>query len=60
VDALSRIDFAVKALGSNPRKSEKHGTGCIDAVVSFGGVDLRSGAGFAATKIPSSFRLEHH
>ncbi len=43
VDALSRIDFLVKALGSNPRKGEKHGSGHIDAVVSFGGVSFTPG-----------------
>ena len=43
VAALSTLDFAVKALGSNPRKSEKHGTGHIDAVVSFGGVSFAPG-----------------
>ena len=36
VRATFTLDCAVKALGSNPRKSEKRGTGCIDEVVSFG------------------------
>jgi regulator of ribonuclease activity A len=40
VDALSRIDFAVKALGSNRPRSDKYGTGCNDAVVSFGRVSF--------------------
>ena len=43
VDALSRIDFAAKALGSNRPKSEKYRTGCIDAVVSFGRVSFTPG-----------------
>ena len=36
--ALGRIDWGVKALGSNPRKSAKTGAGAADIEVSFGGV----------------------
>ena len=43
VGALSTLDFAVKAMGSNPRKGEKHGLGHIEAVVSFGGVSFAPG-----------------
>ena len=41
--AIFTLDFAVKELGSNPRKSEKRGTGFIDEVVSFGGVNFAPG-----------------
>jgi regulator of ribonuclease activity A len=39
--ALGQIDFGVKALGSNPRKSEKKGAGSLDVEVSFGGLSVR-------------------
>ncbi|MDN6201896.1 MAG: ribonuclease E activity regulator RraA, partial [Micrococcaceae bacterium] len=39
--ALAGLDLGVKAMGSNPRKSSKHGTGEADVVLSFGGVDFR-------------------
>ena len=42
--ALGRIDLGIKALGSNPRKSGKAGTGGRDAAVSFGGVTFTPGA----------------
>ncbi|MDN5905485.1 MAG: ribonuclease E activity regulator RraA [Micrococcaceae bacterium] len=42
--ALAGLDLGVKAMGSNPRKSSKHGTGEADVVLSFGGVDFRPGA----------------
>lgn len=38
VSALAQLNFGVKALGSNPKKSEKLGIGQIDAVLSFGGI----------------------
>jgi regulator of ribonuclease activity A len=38
VNALALLNFGVKALGTNPRKSAKHGAGAIDIPVSFGGV----------------------
>lgn len=43
VDRISRIDFGVKALGSNPQKSAKVGTGRVNAVFSFGGVTFTPG-----------------
>ncbi|GAA3941105.1 ribonuclease E activity regulator RraA [Microbacterium soli] len=42
--ALARMPLGVKALGTNPRKSAKEGTGEIDVVVEFGGVSFRPGA----------------
>ena len=36
--ALDALDFGVKALGTNPRKSGKSGAGEVDVPVSFGGV----------------------
>ncbi|MGI5284579.1 ribonuclease E activity regulator RraA [Nonomuraea polychroma] len=44
VAALRELDLGVKALGSNPRKSGKEGTGERDVPVSFGGVIFRPGA----------------
>lgn len=41
--ALGGLDLGVKALGTNPRKSSKNGTGQIDGIVSFGGVDFAPG-----------------
>ncbi|MFD3376541.1 MULTISPECIES: ribonuclease E activity regulator RraA [unclassified Streptomyces] len=43
VEALSKIDLGVKALGSNPRKSRKEGVGDRDVEVSFGGVTFTPG-----------------
>jgi regulator of ribonuclease activity A len=40
---LAQLDFGVKALGSNPRRSAKLGTGVIDASVKFGGVTFTPG-----------------
>ncbi len=40
---IDRLDFAVKALGSNPRKSSKTGAGEVDVTVSFGEVDFVPG-----------------
>ncbi|GAA2807885.1 ribonuclease E activity regulator RraA [Saccharopolyspora taberi] len=40
---LATMDFGVKALGTNPRKSTKTGAGSADEVVSFGGVDFVPG-----------------
>lgn|SRR5487761_334681 len=37
VCALAKMDFGVKALGSNPKKSGKTGAGTTDEAVSFGG-----------------------
>ena len=42
--ALRELDIGIKALGSNPRKSAKEGTGEVDVAVSFGGVRFEPGA----------------
>ncbi|MDF2710042.1 MAG: rraA [Nonomuraea muscovyensis] len=44
VAALRELDLGVKALGSNPRKGGKQGTGERDVPVSFGGATFRPGA----------------
>ncbi|NRQ37755.1 ribonuclease E activity regulator RraA [Nonomuraea sp. NN258] len=44
VAALRELDLGVKALGSNPRKSGKAGTGERDVPVTFGGVTFHPGA----------------
>ncbi|GAA2212245.1 ribonuclease E activity regulator RraA [Nonomuraea monospora] len=44
VVALRELDLGVKALGSNPRKSGKQGTGERDIPVSFGGIVFHPGA----------------
>lgn len=41
---LARLDFGVKALGSNPVKSRKTGRGAIDVPVTFGGALFVPGA----------------
>lgn len=41
--ALGRLDFGVKALGSNPRKSAKAGVGLVDPEISLGGVTFAPG-----------------
>ena len=38
------MDFGVKALGTNPRKSAKDGRGATDTAVAFGGVVFTPGA----------------
>ena len=43
VRALATLAFGVKALGSNPRKSGKRGTGVIDGEIAFGGVIFTPG-----------------
>ena len=40
---LRTLDIGIKALGTNPRKSSKTGSGERDVVVSLGGVDFRPG-----------------
>ncbi|MDO5682246.1 MAG: ribonuclease E activity regulator RraA [Propionibacteriaceae bacterium] len=40
---IREMEFGVKALGTNPRKSGKTGAGERDVVVSFGGVDFVPG-----------------
>jgi len=49
--ALAGIDVGIKALGSNPWKSSKNGTGQVDVPVSFGGVEFRPGVGCIATRM---------
>jgi regulator of ribonuclease activity A len=44
VAALATLDIGIKALGSNPRKSSKHGTGQHNVPVSFGGAVFPPGA----------------
>nr|WP_055502704.1 ribonuclease E activity regulator RraA [Nonomuraea pusilla] len=44
VAALRGLDLGVKALGSNPRKGSKLGTGERDVPVTFGGVTFHPGA----------------
>jgi len=41
--ALARLDLGIKALGTNPCRSAKHGTGALDVPVSFGGAEFRPG-----------------
>lgn len=43
-DAIAALDLCVKALGSNPRKSAKAGTGETDVDLEFGGGRFRPGA----------------
>ena len=42
-EAINTLDFGVKALSVNPRKSAKDGAGETDVVLSFGGVDFIPG-----------------
>lgn len=44
VAALRGLDLGIKALGSNPRKSGKEGTGEVDVPVAFGGTEFRPGS----------------
>jgi regulator of ribonuclease activity A len=44
VATLATLDLSVKALGSNPRKSAKHGAGAVDVPVAFGNVTFTPGA----------------
>jgi regulator of ribonuclease activity A len=41
--ALAELAIGIKALGSNPWRSSKNGTGQVDVSVSFGGVEFRPG-----------------
>ena len=41
--ALRDMEIGIKALGTNPRKSEKTGAGERDVPVSFGGVEFVPG-----------------
>jgi len=40
---LREIEFGVKAVGTNPRKSKKEGTGASDLLVSFAGINFVPG-----------------
>ncbi|WP_337004327.1 MULTISPECIES: ribonuclease E activity regulator RraA [unclassified Microbacterium] len=42
--AIDALELGVKALGTNPRKSAKHGIGEVDVPLEFGGVVFRPGA----------------
>jgi regulator of ribonuclease activity A len=41
--ALRELAIGIKALGSNPWRSSKNGSGQVDVPVSFGGVEFRPG-----------------
>jgi regulator of ribonuclease activity A len=41
--ALAQMDFGVKALGTNPQRGSRQGTGERDVSVTFGGVTFRPG-----------------
>jgi regulator of ribonuclease activity A len=43
VDVIGRTDLGVQALGTHPRKTEKHGVGQLNVPVTFGGVTFRPG-----------------
>lgn len=43
-EAIADLDLGVKALGSNPRKSAKAGTGEVDVDAEIDGVTIRAGA----------------
>jgi regulator of ribonuclease activity A len=40
---LGQMEFGVKALGTNPRRSEKRGLGDLDVAVTFGGATFTPG-----------------
>lgn len=41
--AIGQLDLGVKALGTNPRKSAKHGVGEVDGILDIDGVIFRPG-----------------
>jgi regulator of ribonuclease activity A len=41
--ALGTLDLGIKALGSNPQRSAKHGVGQLDVPINIGGVEIRAG-----------------
>ncbi len=43
VAVLRTLDIGIKAIGSNPAKSSKEGTGGVDLLVSFGGTKFEPG-----------------
>ena len=40
---IGKTDLGVQALGSHPRKTEKHGVGQLNVPVTFGGVTFHPG-----------------
>ncbi len=42
-NAIGKLDFGVKALGTNPKKSKKNGIGRVNVRVSFGSVSFTPG-----------------
>jgi regulator of ribonuclease activity A len=42
-NAILELDFGLKALGTNPKKSGKNGVGRMNVVVSFGGATFTPG-----------------
>jgi regulator of ribonuclease activity A len=48
VEALGRLPIGIRALGSNPRKSAKDGTGEVDVPVTFGSATFVPGAWVAS------------
>ncbi len=42
--ALKQLDIAIKAVGSNPRRSKKDGAGQVDVPVTFGGATFTPGS----------------
>ena len=43
VDVISKLELGVQALGTHPRKTEKHGVGQLNVPVTFGGVTFHPG-----------------
>ena len=43
VDVIGKTDLGVQALGTHPRKTEKHGVGQLNVPVTFGGVTFHPG-----------------
>lgn len=41
--ALASIDLGIKALGTNPRRSHKHGAGAVNVTIAFGGAVFAPG-----------------
>ena len=43
VDVIGKTELGVQALGTHPRKTEKHGVGQLNVPVTFGGVTFYPG-----------------
>lgn len=43
VDVIGKLELGVQALGTHPRKTEKHGVGQLNVPVTFGGVTFHPG-----------------